>query len=465
MNRRSFLRLGASAGVTTTLGGFPSLASAVTPTCASPVPAGTVAVPWVQPCLCPTINRTSVYNSAYNWTRLGNAYAAMRALPSSDPRSLSAQQNMHAWYCATCPGNPNDIHGHWTFFAWHRAFLYFHERILGSLVNDMTLRLPYWDWENPSRQLAPTEYYVGALNDDTRELEAGQSVNRDVPGGVGSYDFTQIPAQINLSFADFGGDASSAGTVEVQEHGFVHMSIGGWNGDMGSLELAAGDPIFYAHHANIDRLWYSWEKYAGNTDPGGAFSQLTFTFYDEKKVWRSITAAQIVPVSKLCYCYDTVVTPTESFVGLESISMPLLPGGILKSPQPSQQATISQATSTFVSMEQLQFTGTGTFRVQVQNESGTNDVGTFFIVPHRRNQNMASMQRAANIRFAISPTIAAALAASGATVTIQSSGYGMSAGSSSGNGVSPGSSSSNAGAPYFTAPTRAVFRGIRIWAR
>ena len=455
MNRGSFLRLGASAGVTTTLGGLPSLASALTPTCTSPAPAGTVAVPWVQPCLCPTINRTSVYNAAYNWTRLQNAYAAMRALPSSDPRSLAAQQNMHAWYCATCPGNPNDIHGHWTFFAWHRAFLYFHERILGSLVNDMTLRLPYWDWENPSHQLSPTEYYVGALNDTTRDLGAGQSVNRNVPGGVGSFDFTQIPAQINLSFADFGGDATTAGTVEVQEHGFVHMSIGGWNGDMGSLELAAGDPIFYSHHANIDRLWYSWEKYAGNADPGGAFSQLTFTFYDEKKVWRSITAAQLLPVSKLCYCYDTVVTPTESFVGLKSIELPRLPGGTLRAPLDWQRAAITQATSTFVSMDHLQFTGTGAFLIQVQNASGTSDVGTFFIVPHRRNQNMTSMQRTANIRFVISPAVAAALAEAGAKVTIQSPSFGALGNSPSGN----------AGAPNFAIPSQAEFLGIRIWAR
>jgi hypothetical protein len=446
MNRRSFLRLGASAGVTTSLGGFPSLASALTPTCTSPVPAGTIAVPWVEPCLCPKINRTSVYDSTYNWTRLGKAYAAMRALPSSDPRSLAAQQNMHAWYCATCPGNPNDIHGHWTFFAWHRAFLYFHERILGSLVNDMTLRLPYWDWENPSRQLSPTEYYVGALNDTTRELGAGQSVNRDVPGGIGSYDFSQIPAQVGLSFADFGGDATSAGTVEVQEHGFVNMSIGGSNGNMGSLELAAGDPIFYAHHANIDRLWYSWEQHAGNTDPGGAFSQLTFTFYDEKKQWRSISASQMVPLTKLCYCYDTVVAPPGT-VGLKSIAfgvavgLPLLQGGILASPSPSEMTAITQATDAAVSMDHLQFTGTGAFLVQVQNGAGTTNVGTFYIVPHRKDQNMTSMQRAANIRFTIRPSVAQALSESGATVTIQSPSNGASA------------------------SMRAVFHGLRLLLR
>src|SRR5205823_628670 len=33
---------------------------------------------------------------------------------------------------------------------WHRAYLYFYERILASLIGDTTLALTYWDWFNPS---------------------------------------------------------------------------------------------------------------------------------------------------------------------------------------------------------------------------------------------------------------------------------------------------------------------------
>ena len=39
-------------------------------------------------------------------------------------------------------------------------------------------------------------------------------------------------------------------------HGSVHVRTGG---DMGGVPTAAYDPIFYLHHANIDRLWADWQ--------------------------------------------------------------------------------------------------------------------------------------------------------------------------------------------------------------
>jgi len=46
----------------------------------------------------------------------------------------------------------------------------------------------------------------------------------------------------------------------------VHGWTGGFNpapppqgGDMGSVAIAAFDPIFWSHHAMIDRLWYLWQ--------------------------------------------------------------------------------------------------------------------------------------------------------------------------------------------------------------
>lgn len=44
-------------------------------------------------------------------------------------------------------------------------------------------------------------------------------------------------------------------------HGGVHLWTGGFDGtgrDMGAAWTAAADPIFYAHHANVDRLWTVW---------------------------------------------------------------------------------------------------------------------------------------------------------------------------------------------------------------
>ena len=35
---------------------------------------------------------------------------------------------------------------------------------------------------------------------------------------------------------------------------------------MGSLYAAARDPVFYVHHAELDRMWVLWKDMEGNED-------------------------------------------------------------------------------------------------------------------------------------------------------------------------------------------------------
>jgi tyrosinase len=45
----------------------------------------------------------------------------------------------------------------------------------------------------------------------------------------------------------------------------LHDWIHGWvSGDMGVIDTAAYDPIFWSHHAMIDRLWWLWQARNGN---------------------------------------------------------------------------------------------------------------------------------------------------------------------------------------------------------
>ena len=98
-----------------------------------------------------------------NVVKLNSAYAAMRKLSQTnpaDPRGWMAQANVHCWYCG---GGQNgtegpEIHGCWWFFAWHRCYLYFHERALASLIKDPTVSLMYWNWDDtavPAHQHVP----------------------------------------------------------------------------------------------------------------------------------------------------------------------------------------------------------------------------------------------------------------------------------------------------------------------
>ena len=46
----------------------------------------------------------------------------------------------------------------------------------------------------------------------------------------------------------------------MQPHNNVHGLIGGHGGLMTRPASAALDPIFWLHHANIDRLWQTWNQ-------------------------------------------------------------------------------------------------------------------------------------------------------------------------------------------------------------
>jgi tyrosinase len=48
----------------------------------------------------------------------------------------------------------------------------------------------------------------------------------------------------------------------------IHNSVHGWvGGAMSAVPVAAYDPIFWAHHAMIDRLWYLWQIGPNGVDP------------------------------------------------------------------------------------------------------------------------------------------------------------------------------------------------------
>jgi hypothetical protein len=60
--------------------------------------------------------------------------------------------------------------------------------------------------------------------------------------------------------------AGSKTELEFNPHDGVHQSIGG---NMASVDLSSRDPIFFLHHANVDRLWSSWNA-RGNANSSEA---------------------------------------------------------------------------------------------------------------------------------------------------------------------------------------------------
>ena len=85
--------------------------------------------------------------------------------------------------------------------------------------------------------------YNDLLDPSVTPLVPLEQPHNDIHLAVGGADITTVAAQ------DF--DASP---------------IVGANGDMGENDTAGLDPIFYFHHANVDRMFWVWQKKTGNVD-------------------------------------------------------------------------------------------------------------------------------------------------------------------------------------------------------
>ena len=252
--------------------------------------------PWVRDCRSIQARRPASTLTGSEITKLKAAYKAMRDLATSDPadpRGFLHQSHIH---CHNCGGGGSSIQVHFgdRFLPWHRAYLYFHEKILGTLIGDMNFRLPYWDWENPAHRKMPSAYT--SPNDSTNPLfnsprSMGPSDTLDPTDGQ------PATALSETNFADFSPE------LEGSPHGSIHNAVGG---DMSFFDTAAKDPIFYAHHANVDKLWSDWTKAdVSHTAPTtAAWLNQTQGFFDENKKWRTIRNADVVDhEAKLRYIY------------------------------------------------------------------------------------------------------------------------------------------------------------------
>lgn len=159
-------------------------------------------------------------------------------------------------------------HGNWYFLPWHRAYLYYFERVIKKFSGDPNFALPYWDWAADGR-IPPAFWTDPDLshklpNPNPRHYEARDAGPNDAvsQSAVGK---PVIESILNLNnFLSFGSGRTQGlrstgggtGQLEGVPHNTTHGFIGG---DMGAF-LSPRDPIFWLHHCNIDRLWATWQE-------------------------------------------------------------------------------------------------------------------------------------------------------------------------------------------------------------
>lgn len=320
--------------------------------------------------------RKSVWDlSSGELDRLRTAYQALRDLTVSnpnDPRGWMQQANVHCYNCSGGfdPSNV-EIHGSWWFLPWHRCYLYVHEQILASLINDPTFRLAYWDWDTyPQHATLPPPFYPSGqpLYDVYRGVDATAVIPARItgPAHMSIVMGTQSTAAFMGQLSDPPNDQYFPGAMENNPHGPVHiwtgypgkpgapnMPVGCFypnneggqpvdqsnNGcmDMGVLASAARDPVFFAHHSNIDRLWDVWIDTPGSEGNPKTADWLgqKFTFFDENGDWVYITIADVILAGEqnnLRYTYQPPSAPqapmTLAAAAPAAAAMPRRPSGV-----------------------------------------------------------------------------------------------------------------------------------------
>lgn len=173
-------------------------------------------------------------------------------------------------------------HGTPWFFAWHRLYLYYFEKQLQDASGNPNLRLPYWDYTNPAQLKMPAEFTQPTYKSGTQTLPNPLYELRRAPGWKsGKQSLNTNSTNIDnalLKQKTFNGYQDA---IENGVHGYVHCSVAVTCPvtDMGSVPYSSNDPIFWIHHANIDRLWSCWNNMPGNSNPGDpSFLNKQFAF-------------------------------------------------------------------------------------------------------------------------------------------------------------------------------------------
>ncbi|WP_081476909.1 tyrosinase family protein [Sphingomonas sp. PAMC 26605] len=233
----------------------------------------------------------------------GTGCAPVSGLSAAGMSGLSAQAKTNADEMATwCTCQ----HGTIQFLTWHRMYLYYFEKVLQAAAGDPNLRLPFWDYESHA-QIPP------AYRDQTYVNASGQTVanplyipNRQAALNAGG---SLTPAVVSTSNAMAQTSYSPFNSaLEGTPHGAVHCAVGVANcptGYMGAVPAAGNDPIFYAHHTNIDRLYECWLRVSPSTRLPNNSAQLNtiFSFIDGTGALVQRKVADMLTVAQLGYHY------------------------------------------------------------------------------------------------------------------------------------------------------------------
>lgn len=261
-------------------------------------------------------------------------------------------------------------HQSWYFLPWHRGYLV----SLEAIVRDAIIKLggpadwalPYWDYSstNPNARQLPPAFSVTTLPDGSpNPLYVSQRYGANPNFNTLPLPVNDVSLKIlnNIQFIGissggnpgFGGpktvfhhNGGGSGGLESLPHNNVHGDVGGLNdnfedpGLMSDPDLAGLDPIFYLHHANIDRLWSFWvslgQGRANPTDQNWLQGPVSRTFImplPDGQGW-VYAPKDVITTENLGYIYDPltngdVVPPSTRAIRFANLGWAAMPHSIV----------------------------------------------------------------------------------------------------------------------------------------
>lgn len=250
----------------------------------------------------------------------------------ADPRGWLANAKAHEDFCSVKGFDPRQIHFCWWFLSWHRAYIAVTEWKLSTFAKGQAITFPYWNWSSDRRipasfarigsPLAKAIQFTQDRDIENDEVDYFPDDPRNAKFGVAALRAKSFvaatPAQIRESFGGIArpNPSNQYGNTSLEggAHGSIHNYVGGTRspveaGDMSDFTTAARDPIFFAHHGNLDRLWETWRS-----DPNRKASEpstdnflkhkFPFTWIDGTTL--EVSVEDTLNTGRLGYTYDTL---------------------------------------------------------------------------------------------------------------------------------------------------------------
>lgn len=236
----------------------------------------------------------------------------------------------------------NEIHGTAMFLPWHRMMLATHDHLMRTRCN-YNGPFPYWDWtadsQAPERSPIWAESAFGGNGNGTCIANGRFSSQRAIVpephcinrrfqrrtnnGNMMSALYS--PAQIQFIMDRIESYDAFRSAIETIPHDAVHVAVGG---DMGAVESAPNDPVFYLHHRNIDRLWWVWQQqnpqlavtYNGNrftgqegaNDARSSDIMRMFGIAPDIPVQQVLNSRSGAAEGRICFTYSNSVIPVNA---------------------------------------------------------------------------------------------------------------------------------------------------------